>query len=107
LLKKALGRYLPETIINRGKEGFSIPIKNWLREDLKELLLDVLEPSRVRNEGFFNVDFVERLKKEHLDGKENHSHRLWAMMVFGIWQETYLKHGAERHITGIPEVMAA
>ena len=39
----------------------------------------------------FNTNYVEQLKKEHLSGKENHSHRLWSMMVFGIWQDLYLR----------------
>ena len=90
LLKKAMGDILPPQILNRGKEGFSIPIKNWLKTDLKSLMLEVLEPQKVKREGFFNANYVERLKKEHLSGKENHSHRLWSMMVFGIWQDLYL-----------------
>ena len=91
LLKKAMGDILPPQILNRGKEGFSIPIKNWLKTDLKSLMLEVLEPQKIKREGFFNANYVERLKKEHLSGKENHSHRLWSMMVFGIWQDLYLR----------------
>lgn len=91
LLKKAMGAILPREILNRGKEGFSIPIKNWLKGDLKTLMLDVLHPEKVKNEGFFNADYIEQLKNEHLSGKENHSHRLWALMVFEIWQELYLR----------------
>jgi asparagine synthase (glutamine-hydrolysing) len=93
ILKKALSRYLPETIINRGKEGFSIPIKNWLKEDLRDLMLDVLAEDKVKSEGFFDASEVRNLIDEHLTNKENHSHRLWAMMVFGIWQDIYLKGG--------------
>lgn len=91
LLKKAMGDLLPNEILTRGKEGFSIPIKNWLKTDLKDLMMDVLEPSKVKREGFFNPEYVEKLKDEHLKDKENHSHRLWSMMVFGIWQDIYLR----------------
>ena len=91
LLKKAMQGILPPEILNRGKEGFSIPIKNWLKTDLKSLMLEVLEPQKIKREGFFNANYVEELKKEHLSGKENHSHRLWSMMVFGIWQDLYLR----------------
>jgi asparagine synthase (glutamine-hydrolysing) len=97
LLKKAMGDLLPHDILYRGKEGFSIPIKNWLKNELKDLMLDVLSPRKVRKEGFFQADYVEKLIKEHLNGKENHSHRLWAMMVFGIWQEIYLRKGNNVH----------
>jgi len=91
LFKKAMGDVLPPQILNRSKEGFSIPIKNWLKEDLKPLMLEVLDQQKIKREGFFNTNYVEQLKKEHLSGKENHSHRLWSMMVFGIWQDLYLR----------------
>lgn len=97
LLKKAMGDLLPNEILTRGKEGFSIPIKNWLKTDLKDLMMDVLEPSKVRREGFFNPEYVEKLKDEHLKDKENHSHRLWSMMVFGIWQDIYLRSENDKY----------
>jgi asparagine synthase (glutamine-hydrolysing) len=92
ILKKAMKNILPPEILTRGKEGFSIPIKNWLRTDLKSLMLDILHPDRIRQQGFFDPNYVQQLTDEHLAGKENHSHRLWALMVFGIWQDIYLNH---------------
>ncbi len=109
LLKKTMGKHLPDPILRRGKEGFSIPIKNWLKNELKDLMLDVLAPAKIRREGFFNASHVERLVSEHLNGKENHSHRLWAMMVFGIWQDIHLKNGNvgyEEQETATAEVTA-
>jgi len=93
LLKKAMADYLPPDILTRSKEGFSIPIKNWIKHDLKDLMMEVLSPGKIKREGFFESTFVEQLKNEHLSGKENHSHRLWAMMVFGIWQDYFLRNG--------------
>ncbi len=90
ILKKAMAPLLPPEIINRGKEGFSIPIKNWLREELRPMMLDILSPARMRRDGFFNADYVQNLVNEHLQGVENHSHRLWALMVFSIWRDRYL-----------------
>ncbi|MFQ5709115.1 MAG: asparagine synthase (glutamine-hydrolyzing) [bacterium] len=97
ILKKSMEKILPYDILHRGKEGFSIPIKNWLKTDLKPLMMDVLHPQRIKRDGFFNSDFVENLVSEHLTGVENHSHRLWAMMVFGIWQDIYLRGGQDTH----------
>jgi asparagine synthase (glutamine-hydrolysing) len=82
--------WLPPEIINRGKEGFSIPIKNWLRQELRPMMLDILAPARIRRDGFFDADYVQKLVNEHLQGTENHSHRLWALMVFNFWQDQYL-----------------
>ena len=82
---------LPHDILYRGKEGFSIPIKNWLKSELKPMLTDTLAPEKVKREGFFNPDYIDRLIKEHLKGRENHSHRLWALMMFGMWYDIYMK----------------
>ncbi len=101
ILKDAMKELLPPEILKRGKEGFSIPIKNWLKKDLKNLMLDVLDPQKIKREGFFNPDYVQRLTQEHLTGKENHSHRLWAIMVFGIWQDIYLGRKEKTHETTI------
>jgi len=90
ILKQSMEKLLPKEILYRGKEGFSIPIKNWIKEDLKPMMMDILSPDKIKREGFFNVDFVEKLKKEHLDGVENHSHRLWALMIFGKWYDIYM-----------------
>lgn len=90
ILKQAMAELLPPQIIKRGKEGFSIPIKNWLKQELRPLMLDVLSPARLQRDGFFDAAYVQRLVDEHLRGVENHSHRLWALTVFGIWHDHYL-----------------
>lgn len=91
ILKKAMHNVLPHEIIYRGKEGFSIPIKNWLKNELKPMMLDVLSPEKIKAEGFFNPGYIERLINEHLQNTENHSHRLWALMMFGIWYDSYIR----------------
>jgi len=94
ILKKALQRELPMQIIERGKEGFSIPIKNWIKNELKSMMLDSLSEANVRDKGFFEPRYVNRLVNEHITGSENHSHRLWALMVFHMWYDLYMKRDA-------------
>ncbi|MDW7679070.1 MAG: asparagine synthase (glutamine-hydrolyzing) [bacterium] len=91
ILKNSMEHLLPKEILYRGKEGFSIPIKNWIKQDLKPMMMETLAADRIKREGFFNFEFVEKLKQEHLEGKENHSHRLWALMVFAKWYDHYMK----------------
>jgi asparagine synthase (glutamine-hydrolysing) len=66
ILKQAMASLLPPEIIHRGKEGFSMPIKNWLRQELRPMLLDTLSPGRIRRDGFFDADHVQKLINEHL-----------------------------------------
>ena len=90
IFKKTMGRLLPPETLSRPKEGFSIPIKHWLRAELREMLLDRLSEKRLREEGLFEPAAVRRLIDAHLAGRENYSHELWALLVFAVWEETYL-----------------
>ena len=80
ILKRAFRDALPPGIARRGKQGFSIPMKNWLRGPLRPLLLDLLDAQRVRERGWFDTAEVHRLVDEHLRGRANHAHRLWCLM---------------------------
>jgi asparagine synthase (glutamine-hydrolysing) len=91
LLKRCMGAKLPPSILKRKKEGFSIPMKNWLQHELRPMMEDVLSPSRLKQEGLFNSAYIEKLKADHLNGTANYSHQLWSLMVFEIWQDTYLR----------------
>ncbi|MGB5551253.1 MAG: asparagine synthase (glutamine-hydrolyzing) [Thermoanaerobaculia bacterium] len=85
LLKKVAARHVPRDCVYRPKEGFSIPIKHWLRDELRPLMEDLLSHERLGREGIFAIPEVERLKREHIKGQANHSHVLWSMMVFEDW----------------------
>lgn len=92
IFKKTMERLLPKKNIYRPKEGFSIPIKLWLRRELRSLLLDKLNEARLKKEGLFSPSFVKQLIEEHLAGRKNNSHQLWALLVFEMWREKYLNH---------------
>ncbi|HHF43319.1 MAG TPA: asparagine synthase (glutamine-hydrolyzing) [Candidatus Aminicenantes bacterium] len=90
IFKKTVEGLLPRENIYRPKEGFSIPIKHWLRQELKPLLLDYLNPHRIKREGYFQPETVNSMLQLHLAGRENFSHQLWSLLVFQIWKENYL-----------------
>ena len=90
LFKKTMERLLPKENIYRKKEGFSIPIKQWLRTDLKDLMFDYLNERRISEEGYFSFPYIQRMIDLHLREKANFSHQLWALLVFEIWKEKYL-----------------
>ena len=80
ILKQAFRDELPARIRRRGKEGFSIPMKNWLRGPLRPMLRETLAPARVCQRGWYDSHGVARLVDEHLRGRANHAHRLWCLM---------------------------
>jgi asparagine synthase (glutamine-hydrolysing) len=89
LLKRLAARYVPRECVYRPKEGFSIPIKQWLKTDFRSLMEELLAPARLAAEGLFEPAAIERLKAEHLAGHANHSHLLWAVMVFQDWRRRW------------------
>jgi asparagine synthase (glutamine-hydrolysing) len=90
ILKQAMKGILPESILYRRKEGFSIPMKNWLRGELRPLMLELLSEDCIRRRGLFRWPAVERHISEHLEGRANHAHRLFPLMVFERWAQEFL-----------------
>jgi len=90
ILKRALRGILPDCILQRKKEGFSIPMKQWLRRELSPLMEDLLSPARVARRGLFEAGAVSRLVREHQVGRENHAHTLFPLMVFERWAQAFL-----------------
>lgn len=90
LLKRVAERHLPHECVYRPKQGFSVPIKNWLAVDLRPLAEDLLSEQRLRREGIFSPPRVRALWDEHVAGQANHSHILWSLMVFQAWSERWL-----------------
>jgi len=90
ILKRAMRDLLPDAILNRKKEGFSIPMKNWLRRELQPLMRGLLSSERVARRGLFDPSVVQQLMDEHVEGKENHAHTLFPLMVFERWAEEHL-----------------
>ncbi len=88
VLKRALRGVLPDSILHRRKEGFSIPMKNWLRRDLQPLMRDLLSRDRLVRRGLFEPAEVARLIDEHVSGRANHAHQLFSLMVFERWADS-------------------
>jgi len=91
IFKKTVERLLPKDNIYRRKEGFSIPIKHWLRVELRDMVETYLGEKRLAEAGLFNPAPVRVMIDAHVQGRENYSHQLWALLIFEIWRDTYLK----------------
>ena len=93
ILRKAMRDRLPEAVLSKPKQGFSIPLKHWLRGPLRPLMTDLLSADSIRGRGYFYYRTVSRWMTEHLEQRANHSHRIWALMVLELWHRQVLDKG--------------
>ena len=95
ILKSAFAPILPAPVLTRRKQGFMIPLGDWLAGTLRGTMDDLLAPDRVAARGLFEPAAIERLKAEHLAGARTHADRLWTLMIAELWMREYLDdHGA-------------
>jgi len=90
VLKKAMEPLLPNSIIYRPKTGFGVPLRRWLKEDLKELLGDLLSVDSLNKRGLFSSQSVQQLISDNDNGKIDASYTLLSLLCIEIWCRTYI-----------------
>lgn len=90
LLKKVARRYLPDHCINKPKQGFAIPLAQWLRNELQELLLDTLHSRNFVERGMFDPRTARTIAMDHVRGRSDYSETLWALLMMELWAKSYL-----------------
>ena len=85
LLRQVLYRHVPSSLIDRPKQGFGIPIDQWLRNSLSDWADDLLSIHSLSSHGLFNPQYIRKLWLEHLHGQANHHHQIWNILMFQSW----------------------
>jgi asparagine synthase (glutamine-hydrolysing) len=91
ILKRAVRDLLPPFVTRRGKKGFGVPVAEWLKGRLRPLARDLLSTERIRRAGLFDATYVQRLQDEHERGIANHRKLLWTLLMFELWQESFIE----------------
>ena len=97
LLKKIGERFLPEDILYRPKQGFSLPVSKWLRGSMKDFVKDMLIDNAKGVTIYFNPKTIRKIFEAHLSGREEHGYRLWCLLNFEMWYvHAYKSRGCYR-----------
>ena len=88
IFRAALKGLLPDKVVNRGKQGYSLPVKHLLRGDLNAYMVELLHDSTLIREQM-NTEYIDTLIEEHCSMKQNHNHILWALINVAIWHNRF------------------
>jgi asparagine synthase (glutamine-hydrolysing) len=85
ILRRLLARELPSSLFDRPKAGFAVPVGDWIKGPLRPWAEELLEPSAMAADGWFNVALVQRRWQDHLAGRRDSTPALWAILMFQSW----------------------
>jgi asparagine synthase (glutamine-hydrolysing) len=89
ILKDLAYKLVPRKLLDRPKSGFSVPVGEWLRGPLRPWAEELLDPVRLRREGWLETDTVTAAWQAHLSGRIDWSTRLWTVLMFQTWLDRY------------------
>jgi len=90
ILKHITHKYLPKELMDRPKMGFSVPINEWFKDELKDYFLLYLNEDRLNKEGLFNSKEVIRQRDKYFNGHRENIQRLWFILMFEMWYERWM-----------------
>jgi len=81
---------VPREVLYRKKQGFALPLEHWMRHELKDMLMVLLEPRSLQR-GYFEATGVRKLMDDHLHGGRDLSGRIWRLLMFELWHRNFLE----------------
>ena len=90
ILRDILSMYVPKKLIDRPKQGFGLPVNEWLRGPLKDWAINLFDKKNLPSDGLIDGNIARETLDEHLQGKRNWDYRLWPILM---WQQWNLEKG--------------
>ncbi|MGK7911436.1 MAG: asparagine synthase (glutamine-hydrolyzing) [Synechococcus sp.] len=89
VLRESMKRLLPESILNRPKVGFRVPVNVWFQGPMKDYLYDHLTGANSLTADYYHPAELNKLLDEHVSGRKNHEKLLWTLLNLEVWQRRY------------------
>ncbi len=89
ILRKGFSDMLPREVLQRPKRGFGVPLGDWLRNELRHILIDTLTDKSFIRRMIVREEAVCGLINDHLAGRDDHRHRLWALLILARWLDKH------------------
>lgn len=91
ILGKTLGSLLPPPILNRKRQGFTVPIGSWFKDEFKDMVLAILSKPEIERKGYFSYGYIHQMLKEHFMGRRNFTDQIWALVTFELWHKIFIE----------------
>jgi asparagine synthase (glutamine-hydrolysing) len=95
ILRKAMEPYLPKDVVYRPKTGFGAPLRRWMRNDLRDMVGDLLSESSLRRRGLFEPAAVQRLIQDNDTGRRDTAYTLFSLLCIEIWCRRFIDSAGE------------
>jgi len=93
IMKQGVKDLVPCEILDRPKQGFGVPIQEWINQQLRSRIRDTLSDARTRQRGYISSSYVDVLLHEHERGRRDHSMGLWSLFMLELWQRRFMDAG--------------
>jgi len=107
IVRQQLYKHVPRELIERAKMGFAIPIDLWLRGPLRVWAEDLLDETRLRQDGYFDTEVVRIAWQQHLSGRHNNLMKLWPVLMFQAWLDGTSRNTPAARLAIIPSSTVA
>ncbi len=90
IFRKAVRGIVPDEILDRPKQGFGVPINEWINANLRAEIREALSEKRTLERGYFEPKYIKTLLDEHEKKRRDHSYALWILYMLELWHRRYL-----------------
>ncbi|MGI8555679.1 MAG: asparagine synthase (glutamine-hydrolyzing), partial [Pyrinomonadaceae bacterium] len=90
IFRQAVRGLVPDAILDRPKQGFGVPIGEWINSQLRTRIHETLREKRTLERGYFEKSYIETLLDEHSRKRRDHSDMLWILWMLELWHRKYM-----------------